>query len=174
MVLRWFVMTLGLISWSLFANATDLEVKAKGTQLLDKANRNAGVIAELKAGESLSSSGREGMFWKVKTSAGKEGYVNFTSVQRVAGQNDALGAAIQKAAHESRDMDGVKTARSRSAVMGVRGLDESSQTANAGAVRPNMRLVYNMEDFVVSQKELDDLENMIHKEIESSGSRRRY
>lgn len=154
-----------LVSWNI-AFATTLAAKKNGVKVLSEPSKKASAVTTLKKSQTVEGVSRKGMYWKVKTSDGKEGYVAFLHVKRQAEDTGGLGEAIRAAAHESRDMDGVKGARSRSAVMGVRGLDESGTTASAGNSRPNMRMVYAMEDRSVSERKLKRLSRMIEGEIE--------
>jgi hypothetical protein len=55
--------------------------------------------------------------------------------------------------------------------MGVRGLDESKDTAMAGNIRPDLRAVYRMEDRVVANTRVDRLEQLVLKEIENTNSK---
>ena len=59
-----------------------------------------------------------------------------------SGLSNILRQAVQE-----RVADGVSNSRQRSTVMGVRGLDESDEMAFAGNVKPNLRMVYNLESF---------------------------
>jgi len=49
--------------------------------------------------------------------------------------------------------------------MGVRGLREDDDMANASSVRPNLRAVYEMEDVRVSRKKVGELGDKIMGEI---------
>jgi hypothetical protein len=142
-----------------------VEAKQDGVKVLQDANKGAAELATLKKGESLAALDRKGIYWRVKTAAGKEGFVSFMAVVRKESAPSALASAINKAAMESRDMDGIKGARSRSAVMGIRGLDETSETSSAGNVQPNLRLVYAMEDRVVSKKRIEKLGELVQAEM---------
>lgn len=151
-----------LTSGPLFAGA--VAAKKNGVKVLKEPGKDAETIMTLKKDESVESSERKGMFWKVKTAKG-EGYVAFLDVTRKAEDDGSLSKAIRAAARDSRDMDDVKSGRARSAVMGVRGLDESGETSYAGSVKPNLRLVYNMEDQVVDQQKIDKIADLVQEEI---------
>lgn len=160
-----------LFIFSTISYGAYLEVKRKSAKVFASPKKGAEVIVTLKKGSKLTSIERKGMFWKVKTSAGKEGYVSVMYVKRKAGSKDkSIANAIRSVARDSRDMDDVKGARARTAVMGVRGLDESSETSYAGSTRPNMRMVYMMEDLKISQKKIDRLGDLVAKEIEKKMS----
>ncbi len=152
-----------MMATSLWAEIV-VEAKQDGVKILQEAKKDAPELASLKKGESVEASERKGMYWQVKVN-GKDGFVLFTTVTRREGKPSALAAAIGKAAQESRDMDAVKGARSRTSVMGIRGLDETSETSSAGNVSPNMRLVYNMEDRVVTKKRVERLGDLVQSEL---------
>ena len=55
--------------------------------------------------------------------------------------------------------------------MGVRGLREDDNMANAANVRPNLRAVYKMEDNTVAKKKVETLGEEVFAEIaKKSGS----
>lgn len=153
--------------WATTAFGGSVTAKKDGVEILESAAKGAKVIATLKKGESVESSDRKGMFWQVKTSNGKAGFVSVMAVNRSADGGGNLAKAIQAAAKEGREGAEVANARSRSAVMGVRGLDENEETAFAGNVKPNMRRVYAMEDYKVTPAALNKLGNNVMKEIET-------
>ena len=64
------------------------------------------------------------------------------------------------------DEDQQAGARSRSSVMGVRGLAESDSNQYAGNVRPNMRLVFAMEDRDYSAKDINRIAIAVESEVE--------
>ena len=68
--------------------------------------------------------------------------------------------------NRGRKENDAANARQRSTVMGVRGLDENEETAFAGNVKPNLRMVYAMEDIVVKADEIDQIGDLVFKEIE--------
>lgn len=153
--------------WSVPSFAAQVTAKKDGVEVYADAAKSAKVLLTLKKGESLESADRKGMFWQVKTSSGKTGFVSVIAVNRSAGSNGGLAKAIQAAAKEGRAGSEVTNARSRSAVMGVRGLDESEETSFAGNVKPNMRRVYAMEDRKPSDESISNISRSIMKEIES-------
>ena len=123
-------------------------------------------MLSLAKGDVVESVGRKGMYWKVKTQKGKVGYVSVLKVKRQSAKSSKIQSVIREAAKDSR-ADGNNTSiRSRSAVMGVRGLSSSEQVAYAGNIKPDLRLVYRMEDRVVQSKKLDLIEQSIALEIE--------
>ena len=163
-----------IFGWTVSAPVAAAPVSAKkdGVQVTAEPKKDAQLLLELKKGEALDASDREGMYWKVKTKDGKVGYVSVMAVQRQAGDDAGIQGALREAAlaaRKSGDGDGDST-RARSAVMGVRGLDESSETAAVGTIRPDLRAVYRMEDRVVVAKRVDKIENLVAKEIENTAS----
>ncbi len=150
--------------------AATMTAKKDGVPILAQAKRDALVIRELKKGELLEASEREGMFWKIVMKDGNSAYVSALQVERKVDEDNGIQTALRKSALEARaagDDDG-KSARARSAVMGVRGLDESKDLASAGSVRPDYQAVYRMEDRIVSAKRLDKLNQELQAEIEKN------
>jgi len=138
----------------------------KEVKVLEKSQKGAAELGVLKAGEEAEALERAGMFWKVKFK-GKEGYVSILDVNRQAdGADTGLSKAIRNAAQESRGQDENSGVRARSAVMGVRGLDEGDQSAGAGNASPNLRMVYSMEDLPVAKGEVEKLGEDVFKEVE--------
>lgn len=158
--------TLGLCFSMSALGAQLVEAKQDGVKVLKDASKGAGEVGTLNKGQTAEALDRKGMYWRVKLSGGQEGFVSFTAVNRKAGEASALSEAISAAAKDSRDMDGTKSARTRSAVMGVRGLDESAETGSAGNVSPNLRMVYAMEDRVISKKRIEKLNELVQTEIQ--------
>lgn len=162
---------IGLVAWhvSMPAAAAPVAAKKDGVTVTAEPKKGAAVLVELKKGETLDASDREGMFWKVKTKDGKAGFVSVMAVQRQAGEEGGIQGALREAALAARQSGdgGGDSARARSAVMGVRGLDESSETAAIGTIRPDLRAVYRMEDRSISDKRIDKIENLVAKEIEN-------
>ncbi len=144
---------------------TVVEAKKDGVKVTAEPSRSAEVLATLKKGDSLASEGRKGMFWQVKLDGGKSGFVSVMSVKRGIGKAKGISDAIRNAARDARDEEDVSASRQRTAVMGVRGLDESSETQFAGNLKPDFDLVYRMEDRKISNKEITSLEDRVQNEI---------
>jgi hypothetical protein len=154
--------------------AAESKVSAKkdGVNVTAEPSKDSSVIVTLKKGDVVDAVERKGMFWKVKAS-GKDGYVSVLAVERQSGEASSIAKKIQSAATEGREAeDAAGAQRARSAVMGVRGLDETHEAAAAGNVRPNLRMVYVMEDRVVAPAKIKELENTIQREIEYRMSRK--
>jgi hypothetical protein len=138
----------------------------KEVKVLQKSQKGAAELGVLKVGEEAEAIERAGMFWKVKFK-GKEGYISILEVNRQAdGGDTGLSKAIRNAAQESRGQDENSGVRARSAVMGVRGLDEGDQSAGAGTASPNLRMVYSMEDLPVTKSDVEKLGEDVFKEVE--------
>ena len=147
--------------------AATLKVKKSSAKVYSEPKKGSTVVVSLSKGDIVESTGRKGMYWKVKTPAGKSGFISVMKVKRQSGGGSKISAVIREAAKESRASGNNETIRSRSAVMGVRGLDASEQVAYAGNMKPDFRLVYRMEDRAVNQKSLDKIANDIDQEISS-------
>jgi len=151
--------------------AAPVAAKRDGVAVTAEAKKDSAVIMELKKGDVLEAGDREGMFWKVITKDGKKGFISVMAVQRQGGEDSGLASALRDEDLKARQTnDGSDSTRARSAVMGVRGLDESKDTAMAGNIRPDLRAVYRMEDRTVLANRLDRLENLVTKEIENTAS----
>lgn len=165
---------IGAASLLLMANvALGAQVSAKkdGTQVTSEPKKGAAVVKEIKKGEILEAGDRAGMFWKVKTSDGKEGYVSVLAVQREAGKESGIASELHSAALKARTAnESGENSRARSAVMGVRGLNENDQLAEVGSLKPDLRAVYHMEDRAVSAKRVDKLEELVLKEVENTAA----
>lgn len=157
-----------LICWfNLEVFALELVVKKSGAQILAEKSKNADVLATLEKGDVLESISRQGMLWEVKLEGGVRGYIPVFHVSRRPSQSGNLSDAIRKASSENRQADDIKGNRSRTAVMGVRGLREDDETAFIGNVKPDFDLVYRMEDSSVDMKRVQDLEKRIMMEVSS-------
>jgi hypothetical protein len=163
------VLPLGFLFVTNMALAAQVSAKKDGTQIISEPKKGAAVVKELKKGELIESFDRSGMFWKVKTSEGKEGYVSVMAVQREAEKTSGIQSALHDAAMKARNStDGGETTRARSAVMGVRGLNENNELAEVGSLRPDLRAVYHMEDRALNEKRVDRLEALVLKEVENT------
>lgn len=153
------------ISSSALAGA--VEAKQDGVQVTASPEKGAAVVATLKAGESVESLERKGMHWQVKTAGGKTGFVSVLAVKVKAmdSSGGALSGAIKEAVLNGRSGSEGASARARSTVMGVRGLDETNDTSFAANARPNLKSVFAMEDLKVPAKEIESLSEKVFDEI---------
>ncbi|MDD9951428.1 MAG: SH3 domain-containing protein [Zetaproteobacteria bacterium] len=155
------------ISNSAFAART-LVVKRKSAKVFAEPNKKSTFIAELKKNDELTENGRKGMYWKVATREGKKGYVSVLAVKTKPNNDNAgLSAALRSAVQQGRSSEDAANVRSRSAVMGVRGLASSDDVQFAGNLKPNPRLVFMMESMVVTSEELATIEEGVYSEIEA-------
>lgn len=147
------------------AFAAEVEAKKDGVEIFTDATNKSDVIGKLASGESVDAGERKGMFWAVKTKDGKAGFVSVLAVKHKAESATDLSKAIKSVTNQGRQADDNSETRARSAVMGVRGLREDDDAGNAGALRPNLRAVYAMEDHAVKKKDLESHGETVFKEI---------
>ncbi len=167
---RWMIVGLSLLGASLLGAApafAGLVTPKKGeVSILKGPEKGAAIVATMKEGEDADALERKGMYWLVDYK-GKKGFVSILQVNTKPDGNSAgLSKAIRNVAKDSRSVDDVASARSRSAVMGVRGLDESDSVGSAGDVTPNLHQVYAMEDREVPKKSIQELGDQVFKEVE--------
>lgn len=155
---------LAACTMSVAAIAAEVQAK-KDIEIYADATNKSEVIGKLAKGEALPAVERKGMFWQVKTSDGKTGFVSFLAVTHKADSDGKLADAIKAVVKEGRSTDETAEARARSAVMGVRGLRADDNVANAGSIRPDIRAVYSLEDVRVPKKKIDDLGTAVFEEI---------
>jgi hypothetical protein len=159
------VMLLGALISSA-ASAGTLEAQ-KEAEIYAANDKKSAVIAKLKKGDTVSSTERSGMYWQVKTKDGKSGFVSVLAVRAKADGSANLNDAIREAVKEGRGAAAADSGRSRSSVMGVRGLDDSSDTGMAATLKPNMFAVYAMEDLDLPKTAVDQQAELVASEIES-------
>ena len=151
--------------------SASVESKKDGVEVFANTQKGAEVIAKLKKGEVVSAGERSGMYWQVQLPGGKSGFVSVMAVKIKADAGVGLNDSIRKAVKDGRNAAEENGARSRSAVMGVRGLDDND-TAMAGSVKPNLRAVYEMEDMSVPQGKLDQQSMIIESDVLSQMSKK--
>ena len=100
-----------------------------GVQMRVAADENSKVIATLPKGENLTAISRSGSYWKVKNSAGKEGFVPVTSVQGKHGTN-----AVKAAAGEA----GAQAKEAATAVQGIVG-DKAAEAKAQQKAAPEVK-----------------------------------
>lgn len=146
------------------AIAGSVEAKKDDVEVFAAADKGSAVVTKLKKGQAVTSSERSGMYWQVKLPDGKAGFVSVMAVKIKAEAGGGLSDTLRDAVKAGRTNAEQNGARSRSAVMGVRGLDENN-TEMAGSVRPNLRAVYSMEDTEVVQGKLDQQAAIVENDI---------
>ncbi len=152
------------------ARGGDIEAKKDGVEVYADATNKSDVLIKLKSGESLPAGERKGMFWQVTTKAGKPGFVSVMAVKMKAAGNEDLAKAIKSAVKQGKPQSDGTEGRARSAVMGVRGLKEDDNMANASNVRPNMRAVFALEEMKVTEKKVQSLGESVFSEIEKKAT----
>lgn len=165
-----------LVIFALFAvanlvQAGELEAKKDGVEVYSDSSKSS-VLGTLKKGEKLNYTERKGMYWAV-THKNKPGFVSVMAVQNASsGGASSVTSAIKDAVKQGRDSEDAGNNRARSAVMGVRGLDDTSDSAFAGNVKPNLRMVYSMEDLVIPTTEVKQLEAEVLQEVEEISAKK--
>jgi hypothetical protein len=165
------LLVVNLLGVAQVAIAGAVEAKKEGVKVLTAADKNSELLGTLAKGEALDAGERKGMYWEVQYQ-GKPAFVSVMDVKRTQADAGALGAALRDAVTQGRQEDDAANARQRSAVMGVRGLDEDEKTAFAGNVKPNLRMVYAMEDILVTDQELDEIGELVFSEVEGRSSKK--
>jgi uncharacterized protein YgiM (DUF1202 family) len=155
----------GLIFGSQLLLAATVESQKDGVEVYSSADKSSAVIQKLKKGDKLSAGERKGMYWQVKTSSGKDGFVNMLLVKVKPDENPGLADAMREAAKKGRSQSAADGGRTRSAVMGVRGLDDTGEVGVAANLRPNLHAVYRMEDFNTVQDGLTRQGELVMKEV---------
>ena len=160
------LLVLAIFLVSLPALAREVEATLDDVKVYAAANRTAAVIASLAKGESLESKDRIGLYWEVVLKDGRSGFVNFSAVkQKKAHEGVNLSRALREVVQNHRNAEDPANIRSRSTVMGVRGLQDSKEMSSAGNVRPNLRMVFNLEAYTVSRKSLEEVRRGVSAEI---------
>ena len=154
-----------LIAVPLFGAA--LEAKKDDVKVYGTPAKTGETLSSLKKGQTVEGKERKGMYWEVVLDGGKTGYVSVLEVTAKTDSKSNLTNALRSAVKEGRQEDEVANARSRSSVMGVRGLAADDENKSAGNVKPNLRMVYAMEDFTVSKQKIEDLKQKVEQEIEA-------
>ena len=167
-----FVIVVCSFGLSSLAIGAEIESRSNGVKVHKKATSKSPVLKKLKKGDILESFERSGMFWQVKLQDGAPGFVSVLKVKRKASQGKAgLINSIRQVQKSGRNTDDVANNRSRSAVMGVRGLAEDGNTEFAGNVKPNLRAVYFMEDNFSTPSQVEKLGDLVFSEIEKKAAR---
>lgn len=143
----------------------------KETEVYASGDKKSAVIAKLSKGDTVTSSERSGMYWQVKTKDGKAGFVSVLAVRAKADGSANLNDAIREAVKEGRGAAAADSGRSRSSVMGVRGLDDTSDTGMAATLKPNMMAVYAMEDLEMPKAAVDQQAEIVSSEVETRMSK---
>jgi hypothetical protein len=143
-----------------------VESQKDGVEVYTAADKSSAVIQKLKKGDRLSAGERKGMYWQVKTTAGKDGFVNMLAVKVKPDENPGLADAMREAAKKGRSQSAADGGRTRSSVMGVRGLDDTGEVGVAANLRPNLHAVYSMEDFELPKDRINLQGDQVMTEVE--------
>ncbi len=156
-----------LFNYSILAFADSVLFK-KDTYLLKDSKKDTETKILIKKDSECDLDERKGMFYKVSCPEG-DGFIYFTAATRKM-SSSGLAETLKKVAIEARDnaANGVgENTRSRTAVMGVRGLSESNELSQISNMKADLKTVYQMEDRVVDENRINLLENLVHEEIEN-------
>ncbi len=137
-------------------------VAKKDAKAYRSANKNGEVVSQIKKGEKVEAKERSGLYWLSDDGT----FLSVLDFSPSGGSESVAGAiksAIKSAKPEGQD---VQETRQRSAVMGVRGLKEDDDVANASSIRPDIRGVLAMESYNEKIGSGKVLEKEIFKEIE--------
>lgn len=149
-----------------------VEATKDGVDVLATAEKGSTVLQKLNKGEVVSASERSGMYWQVKTKDGRTGFVSVLAVKAKPGDNKDLNEAMREAVMSGRAQQAADGGRTRSAVMGVRGLDDTSDTSLAASLRPNLHAVYAMEDRDLPRGRVDQQTALVAAEIQRKSAAR--
>lgn len=155
----------GIFCWTTQALGRDVVAKKDGVSVYQEANKGSAVVLTLKNGQTMPALDRLGMFWQVDNK-GSKAYVFLTDVTvRNGADATTLSGVLRDAVQKNRNDAQAVEMRSRSAVMGVRGLDQSDADF-AGNSKPNLRMVYDMEGLNISSSNIQKIQASVDKEIE--------
>lgn len=165
--MRLMVVAFSLAIFSVTVLAGTVESQKDNVEVYSAPDKASTVLQKLKKGEALNSGERKGMYWQVKTSAGKDGFVSVLAVRVKTDDKVGLADAMREAVKKGRSQSAADGGRTRSSVMGVRGFDDTSEVGVAANLRPNLYAVYALEDFQVSQEKVKAQGDLVFAEIES-------
>ena len=151
--------------------AAMVEAQKDRVEVFAAADKGSPVLQSLAKGDALVAGERSGMYWAVKTKDGKSGFVSVMAVKVKPENKSGLNDAMREAVKNGRSQQSADGGRTRSAVMGVRGLDDTTDTGLAANLRPNLHAVYMMEDREAAITRIDELADSVSKEIEGRMSR---
>ncbi len=156
--------------WACPCLAGMVEATKDGVDVYAGADKASAVVSKLKKGDALTAGERSGMYWQVQTKEGRPGFVNVLSVKVKPSSKEGLDEAMREAVKNGRAQQSADGGRTRSAVMGVRGLDDTSDTGMAASLRPNLHAVYMMEDLDIPRARIDQQAELVTAEIERKSS----
>lgn len=144
------------------ADAMELVTKKAGVSVYSKAVPNAPALGTLKDHEKVEASTRMGMYWVVQFN-GQKAYVRVADVQPA--RNSDVSSALK---YQANKKDGENGGRARAtAVMGIRGLDDSEDITGGGTGKPNTELTHRMENRPVDSHAISEIEKSVNAELEA-------
>jgi hypothetical protein len=166
---RWVKQTVALFFWvSKFQtlHADELIVKTKEASVVDDPKTKKEIL-KVKQGDKLPLVSKAGLFWKVKLSDGKEGFISGIHVTR---QISTSGSQHDPYATAPSTEDGNATSRTRksNAVMGVRGLDGGKTQKDAVDAKPDYKKVRTMEEQQPDASEIQSIQSGLDQETSES------
>jgi hypothetical protein len=164
--MRVLICFVGLLMTTQLIFAGTVESQKDGVPVYAAADKSSAVLQKLKKGDKLAAKERKGMYCQVKAKSGKDGFVSMLAVKVKPDENPGLADAMREAAKKGRSQSAADGGRTRSSVMGVRGLDDTGEVGIAANLRPNLHAVYRLEDFEVSSQRLTTLGEDVLQEIE--------
>jgi len=162
-VLRLVVIMLAFII-SVWGTAS-IKIDKKIVKIYNKPSKKSKILKKLKKGTVLSAIKRQGMYWQIKLKDGQTGFVSILKVKYSQKVNNQISDVLNSFIKTGRREKSTLSTRTRSAVMGVRGLAESD-VSKAGEIIPDLKLVYQMEDLKISHEKIKKFSKSILKELE--------
>lgn len=149
------------------ALADALVVRADNTPLLSEPRLKAETRATLGKDTTLEGIEKSGLFWKVRTPDGAEGYVVVSKVQAPQSSAAKLKSAMRSALTEKQgSADDNPRARSKNAVMGIRGLSDGDDLSSISNLRPNLTELEHFESFTINPDQVEVLQSNVLKEAD--------
>lgn len=150
------------------ALAFDLSPKKAGVSLRAQPAADAAVVKVLQGNERLKVTSKSGLYWAV-TLGGEKGFVLSSEVQPARSQDDSnVRSGFQSAVQGNKD----SPKRTRSAVMGIRGLDDAEEISNKAGDRNNPNATQKMENRPISKDSVNRLEDAVTKENEELNNKK--
>jgi hypothetical protein len=141
--------------------AEALFAKVANVSILSRPDPKGPVLAKLEAGAEVVGLQKKGLYWQVKTADGTTGFVMMTLLStRSAAVGAQLSGAMRSLLTQKREGEteaGTARARSKNAVMGIRGL-ASEDLSQVGNLRPNTQALEMLESWSVSAASVQELE----------------
>jgi hypothetical protein len=154
-------LTLSLLNAEVALAAEALFAKVANVSILSRPDPKGPVLAKLEAGAEVVGLQKKGLYWQVKAADGTTGFVMMTLLStRSAAVGAQLSGAMRSLLTQKREGEteaGTARARSKNAVMGIRGL-ASEDLSQVGNLRPNTQALEMLESWSVSAASVQELE----------------